>query len=497
MADSNKAKPEEKKVKDEEKKEVKEATAPKPKTPFEEFEAAIILIAKGVRVAQNGPITRAVRKSHMLRKKLSKADLIAVVEKYFSAKDNKGQLLDCVKLIQSPTMMEVEGTDSAVEKMEIEEKTSEKDFELLPEVKVYVYLIILIALFDKKMIKEAIKISEVAMKIVKSHNKRTMDPISARIYFYYGLSYTALGSPVTIRNQLLALYRSACLHHDVPGQAVLQNAILANYLYYNMYGQAEMFCNVTNAIEKDNNQYSRFLYYTGKINAVRLHYSDAEECLSQALRKCPKSALGFRQIVTKLLCIVQLLMGDIPERSVFLEKELERSLFPYFKLTQAVRVGSLLEFQKVLENFEGIFKKDGMISLITRLRHNVIKTGLRKICISYSKISLTAICEKLKYDSIEDIEYIVAKAIHDGVINACIDRKGGYVMSKENLDLYSSDEPAKAFDKRINFCLKLHNEAVKAMAYPIDAHKPKREKKMIEAEKEESEKKESKTEKKK
>ena len=108
-----------------------------------------------------------------------------------------------------------------------------------------------------------------------------MDLISARIYFYYSLGHTQLGSPVTIRHKLLGLYRSACLHHDVPGQAVLQNAILSNYLFYSMYGQAEMYCNVTTAIERDNNQYARYLYYTGKINAVQLHYSDAEENLSQ------------------------------------------------------------------------------------------------------------------------------------------------------------------------------------------------------------------------
>lgn len=32
------------------------------------------------------------------------------------------------------------------------------------------------------------------------------------------------------------------------------------------------------------------------------------------------------------------------------------------------------------------FKKDRLFNLITRLRHNVIKSGLRKICVSYSHI---------------------------------------------------------------------------------------------------------------
>ena len=48
-------------------------------------------------------------------------------------------------------------------------------------------------------------------------------------------------------------------------------------------------------------------------------------------------------------------------------------------------------------------------TLIVRLRHNVIKTGIRMISLSYSRISLEDIAEKLKLDSAIDAEYIVAK----------------------------------------------------------------------------------------
>ena len=39
-------------------------------------------------------------------------------------------------------------------------------------------------------------------------------------------------------------------------------------------------------------------------------------------------------------------MGDIPERARFIQKNLEKSLIPYFHLTQAVRTGNLTEFNK-------------------------------------------------------------------------------------------------------------------------------------------------------
>ncbi len=49
------------------------------------------------------------------------------------------------------------------------------------------------------------------------------------------------------------------------------------------------------------------------------------------------------------------------------------------------------------------------------LRHNVIKTGLRQINVSYSRISLADVCQTLALSSVEETENIVAKAIYDGV----------------------------------------------------------------------------------
>lgn len=77
--------------------------------------------------------------------------------------------------------------------------------------------------------------------------------------------------------------------------------------------------------------------------------------------------------------IVQLLMGEIPERSLFLGAQLRRSLKPYFRLTQSVRVGDLAQFSQIQKEYHQLFEKDQVANLITRLRFNVIKTGLRKI----------------------------------------------------------------------------------------------------------------------
>jgi len=75
-------------------------------------------------------------------------------------------------------------------------------------------------------------------------------------------------------------------------------------------------------------------------------------------------------------------------------------------------------------------------------------------------------------ESVQDAEFIVAKAIRDGIIDATINHEGSYIKSNENVDIYSTPEPQKAFDVRINFCLQIHNDAVQAMRYPPE-QKPK------------------------
>lgn len=75
--------------------------------------------------------------------------------------------------------------------------------------------------------------------------------------------------------------------------------------------------------------------FSGRIKAIQLDYSDAYEYLMVAMRKAPhKSAVGFRSQVTKLICVVQMLMGEIPERSVFQQKDLKRHLKQYLELTK-------------------------------------------------------------------------------------------------------------------------------------------------------------------
>jgi hypothetical protein len=90
-------------------------------------------------------------------------------------------------------------------------------------------------------------------------------------------------------------------------------------------------------------------------------------------------------------------------------KNQARFIIPHGCLCQAVRVGDLAQFNAALAAHEAAFKRDLTYSLVLRLRQNVIKAGLRKIWLSYSRISFADISVKLHLESPEDAEFLCAK----------------------------------------------------------------------------------------
>lgn len=339
---------------------------------------------------------------------------------------------------------------------------------LLPEIDTYIHLLVLLKLIDGQKYGDAVQCSGLLMQKVTAQNRRILDLIAAKCYFYHCRSYELTDRLEKIRGFLHSRLRTATLRNDYEGQGVLINCLLRNYLHYNLYDQADKLVSKSVFPETaSNNEWARFFYYLGRIKAARLEYSAAHKYLVQAMRKAPQTAaVGFRQTVQKLAVTVELLLGDIPERQIFRQAALRRSLAPYFQLTQSVRMGNLNRFGEVLENFGPQFRADHTFTLILRLRHNVIKTAIRSVGLSYSRIAPADIARKLGLDSPDDAEFIVAKAIRDGVIEATLDPERGYMRSKETTDIYCTREPQLAFHQRISFCLDLHNQSVKAMRYP-------------------------------
>ncbi|TDZ38293.1 putative 26S proteasome regulatory subunit rpn3 [Colletotrichum trifolii] len=431
---------------------------------------------------------RALRSISTIRKRLTPDILAQVIVETFPANAASGnvakQLLAAIDRenvsLGRPSGGEMEIDTEPSKTPKNGQKKETKD--VIPETDIFLGILIQVYLFDSKQYERGVEYSKQLSERIHELNRRTLDSLSAKVYFYYSLFCENLApqssspqSPVVaIRPSLLAALRTAVLRKDIDTQASVIVLLLRSYLLTSHIAQADLLVSHTQFPENAaNNQVARFLYYLGRIRAIQLRYTEAHEHLTAATRKAPSSAaaVGFSQTATKLLLVVELLMGDIPERSTFRQPTLELALHPYFLLVQAVRVGKVQNFETIIADHADTFRRDGTYSLILRLRQNVIKTGIRMMSLSYSRISLRDICIRLDLGSEESAEYIVAKAIRDGVIEATLDREHGYMKSKEVGDVYATREPGEAFHDRIRACLALHDESVKAMRFPMNQHR--------------------------
>ncbi|XP_026819186.1 probable 26S proteasome non-ATPase regulatory subunit 3 [Rhopalosiphum maidis] len=428
---------------------------------IQEIRDQICLIEKAVQTKETRFMLRVLRTWSVTRRKLNPVVLWSVINDfYIHCASDKDLLLSYITMpTQLPEAIKMRSGKNATGV-------------LLPEIDGYIRLLVLVQLIDNNDYKKAVEFSDLLMVKIIETNRFTLDLISAKAYFYHMRCYELTDQLHKIKGFLYSRLRTATLKKDYEGQAVLINCLLRNYLHYNLYDQADKLIQKSVFPEKaSNNECARFLYYQGRIKAIRLEYSIAHKNLLQALRKAPENtAVGFRQIVQKFAITVELLLGDIPERYIFRQASLRKALVPYFRLTQSVRLGDMAMFSETLENFKENFLSDHTYMLVVRLRHNVIKTAIRAIGESYSRISFDHIAEKLGLDSSEDAEFIVSKAIRDDVIQATIDSEHGYVLSKEPADIYCTLEPQVAFHQRISFSLNLHNQIVKDMRYPHESY---------------------------
>lgn len=302
-------------------------------------------------------------------------------------------------------------------------------------------------------------------------------PLLARMYRYRSLVAESLTENPQIasglRQDMIKAHGMASLRRDIDSQATLLNLMLHDLLNSSQVEQAQkLLTNSTFPDSASNNQLCRYLYHSGRIQALRLEYTSAFSNLSQSIRKAPtNTGLGFRIAAQRLLVVVQLLMGEIPERHIFLAPEMASELAPYMAITQAVRRGDLSIFNAAVSKHAARLREDNTYTLISRLAHQVVKAGLRKLHVSYSRISLQDVADRLGLPSATSAEFVVAKAVRDGVLEATIHHEEGYVQSHDLVDVYATKEPAEAFHRRIAYCLTTHNDAVRGMRYPPDAYK--------------------------
>ncbi|KAL3785663.1 hypothetical protein HJC23_001934 [Cyclotella cryptica] len=346
-------------------------------------------------------------------------------------------------------------TDGGAEGMDVDAPTKSYLVKTPREIEAYLLSLAIRSLWRSNRHAEAYQLSNKALLIVDAHLKECeglisaaaggqggvggLYPLRARLVRYRSLVLESLLSSagsgsgeasevVGVREDLATRYRMAVLAKDGDGMCTVLNLMLRDLLRGNQVEQAhKLLSNATFPIEAppSNNQLLRYLYYSGRIRALRLEYTASFSALSQCLRKCPtNTGLGFRIAVQRLCVVVQLLMGEIPEREAFEGDGMRGEMRPYLEIARAVRKGDLAVFGETVTRHVQRFRLDGTFTLISRLEHSVVKAGLRRLKTSYSRISLKDVAIRLGLPSAKSAEFIVAKAVRDGVIDATIDHEG-------------------------------------------------------------------------
>ncbi|KAF5947027.1 hypothetical protein HYC85_017255 [Camellia sinensis] len=203
------------------------------------------LIETGAYAREVRRIVRAIRLTIALRQKLKASVLSAFLNFVLVPGSEVHSRLSSYLPKEDEHDMEVDTATSA---------TQAPVKHSLPELEIYCYLLVLIFLIDQKRYNEAKACSSASIARLKNLNRRTIDVLAARLYFYYSLSYELTGDLAEIRGNLLALHRMATLRHDELGQETLLNLLLRNYLHFNLYDQAEKLRSKAPRFEAHSNQ---------------------------------------------------------------------------------------------------------------------------------------------------------------------------------------------------------------------------------------------------
>ena len=86
---------------------------------------------------------------------------------------------------------------------------------LLPEVDCYLHLLVLLHLLDAEKKDQAVDCSEELMTKLSTYNRRSLDHVAGRCYYYHTLSYEAKGQMSKIRGFLHGKLRTATLNVSI------------------------------------------------------------------------------------------------------------------------------------------------------------------------------------------------------------------------------------------------------------------------------------------
>jgi 26S proteasome regulatory subunit N3 len=153
----------------------------------------VINLEKAVDNIETRFITRVLRTFPNIRRRLTDVALAKIINIHVPQDDPSKAVL--LKYIGKET-----------ESMELDQESNDKNQSktYLPEVETYLCLLVLIYLHDKKEYEKGAELSSNYIERIISFNRRTMDMLAAKFYFYYSRFFELTNRLSSIRTTLLA-----------------------------------------------------------------------------------------------------------------------------------------------------------------------------------------------------------------------------------------------------------------------------------------------------
>ncbi len=192
--------------------------------------------------------TRVLRGLFALRKKLDGQHLRRIVNGFYTHSNKERDDLLAYIVEEDPPADAMDTDESATPAPTPSRLRGAKSAltPLLPEVDCFLHLLVLLHLLDAADSKKqqgqarlAVECADALARKIVAQNRRSLDHIAARAYYYYMRAHEAAGQIAQIRGFLHSRLRTATLRNDFEGQAVLINCLVRSYVNHNLYDQVE------------------------------------------------------------------------------------------------------------------------------------------------------------------------------------------------------------------------------------------------------------------
>lgn len=158
---------------------------------LEDLKQQVHLIEKSVQMKDSRFASRVLRTLPSTRKKLNNAVLIALINGFYTSTSNdKSKLLEYL----------AQSMDTDSKPLSFHPRSAKASaLPLLPEVSTYIGVLLLIHLIDTESYEKAMKWSKQLLDRLAALNRRTLDGLQAKCYFYYARAHELAGQMDTIR----------------------------------------------------------------------------------------------------------------------------------------------------------------------------------------------------------------------------------------------------------------------------------------------------------